>query len=134
MGRRFRLIVLSLAALALPAAAPAPTPLSPPLFGAISYSAATRLHGLARDFGNERDAVVRALSACETHARSGDCRILVTFRNACGALAESPDGAYGTGWGVDTARASTYAGEVCADGGGTACRVTQVICTGARNR
>lgn len=101
------------------------------LFGAISYSAATRIHGLARNFTSERDAVVRALNDCESKSGRGDCRILVTFRNGCGALAESSDGAYGSGWGVDRERARYYATDVCADGGGLSCAVTQTICSGA---
>ncbi len=120
-------------AIATPLATEAAEPV-PPLFGAISYSPSTGLTGLAHDFVNEREAVIRALGACEARAKSGDCRILVSFRNGCGAVAESPDGAYGSGWGVDRARAQSYADEVCADGGGSACRITEVICSGAHAR
>lgn len=98
------------------------------LFGAISYSDATRIHGLAGNTVSETDAVVRALTDCENRSRAGDCRILVTFRNACGALSESANGAYGSGWGINDERARYYATDVCVEGGGTACHITDVIC------
>ena len=130
--RSTKLAVVPLIALFAGAAT---TPNAPPSrFGAISYSTTTRLHGAAQDFLSERDAVIRSLNACEAQAKSGDCRVLVTFRDGCGALAESPDGAFGSGWGVDAAKARFYARGVCTDGGGWACRVTQVICSGISTR
>ncbi|MDX2211986.1 MAG: DUF4189 domain-containing protein [Oculatellaceae cyanobacterium bins.114] len=109
-GRRVGAAVASLPAIVLVATTQA---LAVDKFGAIAYSEATQGYGYSRDYANQSDAETRALRECEAASRSGDCQVLLWFRNACGALATAPNGAYGSGWGINRSIAEGYAVETC---------------------
>ena len=82
-------------------------------FGAIAYSESTRGYGYSHDYDLQSDAETRALQECEASSGSSDCQVLLWFRDACGALATAPNGAYGSGWGVNRSIAERYAVETC---------------------
>lgn len=97
-------------------------------YGAITYSEATGTHGFSYDYSSRAGAESRAVNECENVSGRGDCFVLVWFRNACGALAESYDGAYGSGWGGDRAIAEQYALQSCSQYG-RGCSITRWVCT-----
>ena len=97
-------------------------------YGAITYSDASGTHGFSYDYSTRAGAETRAISECERVSGYGDCYVLVWFRNACGALAESYDGAYGSGWGSDRAIAEQYALQSC-NQYGRGCTISRWVCT-----
>jgi serine/threonine-protein kinase len=99
-------------------------------FGAIAYSDITKGHGYSYDYATRGDAERRALKECEFASRmAGDCRVLVWFQNACGALATARNGAAGSGWGSTRPLAHRYAMQSCMNYGGRGCRVVRMVCT-----
>ena len=115
---RLRAILLVLAVL------PAPV-LSADLYGAIAYSPRKKSHGWAIDFSTREAAEKAALAGCAKHA--DDCRGVLWFKNACGALALGPTGE-GWEWGDDQPTADRRAINACAKDS-KACIVTQRVCT-----
>lgn len=113
---RFFLLILALL--------PGPV-LSQDYFGAIAYSPRSGAHGWANDQPSREAAEKAALSGCSKHAK--DCRPVVWFKNACGALATAPK-AYGWGWGATQALADREAMKACQDHS-KGCAVTQRLCT-----
>ena len=55
-------------------------------YGAIAYEPGHRATGYSYDFKSAREAKVEALKQCGDPA----CEVLVSFRNACGAIAQGP--------------------------------------------
>ncbi|RMF21184.1 MAG: DUF4189 domain-containing protein [Cyanobacteria bacterium J083] len=98
-------------------------------YGAIAYSPSTRSHGYSYDYSTQQAAQNRALRECESYSGKGDCRILVWFKNACGALAQADNGAAGSGWGVTQALAESYALRSCREYGGQGCKISRWVCT-----
>jgi len=96
-------------------------------FGAIAYSRAAGTHGYSYNYATQWAAENRALQECERYSGTGDCQILVWFKNGCGALAEGDNG-YGTGWGANQTLAERYALESCSQYT-TNCRITRWVCT-----
>jgi len=111
------LLILSLW---IPAAA-----LAQDYFGAIAYSPSSGAHGWANDQPSRQAAERAALSGCREHAK--DCRTVVWFKNACGALATGPK-VYGWGWGATQELADAEAMKACAQHA-TRCTVKQRLCT-----
>lgn len=95
------------------------------LFGAIAYSPTTRAHGWAKDYQSRDGAEKAALASCAKYAT--DCKAVLWFKNACGALATGPKGA-GWAWDVRQAGADRGAINACAKHS-TACTVKQRVCT-----
>ena len=95
-------------------------------YGAIAYSKTTRAVGYVYDMETQDEAESAALIACSDLAP--DCEPVNWFRNACGALAVSSDGAWGTSWGEDEARAEKKAlagcGQYAKD-----CQIVRWVCT-----
>ncbi|MGK7890800.1 MAG: DUF4189 domain-containing protein [Leptolyngbyaceae cyanobacterium] len=98
-------------------------------YGAIARSPSTWAHGYSYDYANQRAAETRALRECESQSGTGDCEVMVWFRNACGALAEASNGAAGSGWGSEREIAEDYAMQSCYDVGDRTCRITRWVCT-----
>jgi hypothetical protein len=103
---------------------PAPA-LSADLYGAIAYSPSKKAHGWANDFSTRAAAEKAALSGCAKLA--DDCRPVLWFKNACGALALGPTG-QGWEWGDDQPMADRRAINACAKDS-KACIVTRRFCT-----
>jgi serine/threonine-protein kinase len=68
---------------------------------------------------------MKALSQC--HRRARDCVIPVWFRNACGALADGPNG-YGSAWGASRSLVENYALQGCRRRSG-GCAIMRWVCT-----
>ena len=94
-------------------------------FGAIAYSWQTGAHGWANVYPSREAAEQTALSICSQHAK--DCRPVLWFRNACGALAHGPNGP-GWAWEKSLAGAEKKALELCAKRSST-CSVARSFCT-----
>ena len=100
--------------------------------GAIAYSAKKEVYGYSRDFGSSSDAAAAAVHNCRTQKKeAGDCTVLVTFRNACGALALGSSGAYGSAWGMSQREASAKALAECRSYGGVSCKIERQVCSAA---
>ena len=97
-------------------------------YGAIAYSQSSDAHGYSYDYYSQGEAEARALQECYNYSGSYDCVVTIWFRNACGALATTPNGAYGSAWGVNQAVAERNALETCSQYG-QGCRVTRWVCT-----
>lgn len=91
----------------------------------------------AYDFPDRRTAERGAIEGCEASsakAGRGDlgegCKAALYFYNACGALAQSAEGAWGTGWADNGWRnACSYAVASCKDAGGADCEGFIYICS-----
>jgi len=67
-------------------------------YGAIAYSESKEVFGYTYDYDADADANRAAVGYCRKQG-AGDCKVLITFYNACGALALGDKGAYGADWG-----------------------------------
>jgi hypothetical protein len=54
------------------------------LWGSIAYDSKSRVFGYAVDLKTKREAETEAFRQC------GDCDVIKTFRDACGAIADKP--------------------------------------------
>jgi serine/threonine-protein kinase len=101
--------------------------------GAIAYSALKKVYGYSSDYGSSRPAADAAVANCRKENKgASDCKVLVTFRNACGALALGNNGAYGSAWGLSQREAANKALVECRPYGGTSCKIERQVCSGAR--
>ena len=99
--------------------------------GAIAYSAHKQVHGYSYGYESEKAAENVAVQNCKRqNSDAGDCRVLVTFYNACGALARGDKGAHGSDGGHTGREASTKALEKCRKQGGDSCKVDRQVCSG----
>ena len=100
--------------------------------GAIAYSSRKEVFGYSHDYDSARTAGEAAVRNCRGQERGADdCRVLVTFRNACGALALGAKGAYGSAWGLSRREASAKALTECRPHGGASCKIEREVCSGA---
>lgn len=100
--------------------------------GAIAYSPRKEVFGYSHDYDSARAAGDVAVRNCRGQERGADdCRVLVTFHNACGALALGDRGAYGSAWGPSRREASAKALAECRPHGGTSCKIEREVCSGA---
>jgi serine/threonine-protein kinase len=101
--------------------------------GAIAYSALKNVYGYSQDYGSSRPAADAAVADCRKKNKgASDCKVLVTFHNACGALALGNNGAYGSAWGMSQREAASKALVECRPYGGTSCKIERQVCSGAR--
>lgn len=101
--------------------------------GAIAYSSRKEVYGYSHDYDSAKAANSAALSHCrKQEGGADDCRVLVTFHNACGALALGEGGAYGSAWGRSRREASAKALTECRPHGGQSCTIRREVCSGAR--
>ena len=93
-------------------------------WGSIAYSPKTGAVGFSHNYDSRGLAGDWAMSYCDAN----DCRIVVNFYNACGALAVGSRGGWGAAWGTTRSRAETNALNSCQkyDGG---CRVKRWVCS-----
>ncbi|HGY5554687.1 MAG: DUF4189 domain-containing protein [Prochlorococcus sp.] len=62
----------------------------------MAFSQDTGASGSAWNYEAKWQAENRSLRECSKHGRG--CKVVLWFRNACGALATSPGNGYGTQW------------------------------------
>jgi Domain of unknown function (DUF4189) len=105
----------------------ASSPVAAQGWGAIALSPSTGATGYTWDNVSEVDAELRALEFCDTNA--SDCESVVTFRNACGAVAWGTNHGWGSGWDTDEESARQTAMNECSlrDDG---CRILRWQCSG----
>ena len=96
------------------------------LFGAVAYSAKERQHGWSNNYASRKAAEEAAMDACRKNA--DDCKNILWFRNACGALVTGPDG-FGADWAESQANAVNKALKTCTRKSAS-CAVTLTFCTG----
>jgi hypothetical protein len=101
-------------------------------FQAIAYSPKAGNLGYAYDMPSQDRAEAQALENCRAQAGTdaGDCRIVTWSRDACAALATSPDGRFGGSWGDDRTSAERAALGLCREQGGTGCTLARTVCAG----
>jgi hypothetical protein len=116
-----RIATASVVVIAAAATVHAATPPKKQAFGAIAYEPARSAVGYAYDFKSARDAKIEALKQC------GDpsCVVLVSFHNACGAVARGPGKPFAV-TGATRAEAEAKALRAC---GNKACEVVAWACT-----
>jgi hypothetical protein len=97
-------------------------------WGALAFSERTHKYGWAINYNSKRSASERALSECT----AGDCEVVLTFANSCGAYATSAGDAH-WGWaiGYDRADAESKALAQCERRGG-GCRIRVWGCSRGR--
>ena len=80
---------------------------------------------------SQEDAQKQVLKECRDGSKAGDCRLLVWFKNGCGAFAREKDqnGPYGADWAKTQAEADAKALAICAQYGGRHCEVIAQVCT-----
>ena len=118
------LAIVSAAVLAtFPAANPvdAATQSKKPAFGAIAYEPTRGAAGYAYDFRSSREARTEALKQCGHPT----CEVIVSFRNACAAVARGARKPVAT-TGATRAEAETKAMRLC---GPKACEIVAWACT-----
>lgn len=93
-------------------------------WGSIAYSPKTGAVGYSHNYDSSSLAGEWAMSYCD----SSDCRVVVNFHDACGALAVGSRGGWGAAWGTTRSRAESNALTSCQkyDGG---CRVKRWVCS-----
>lgn len=90
-------------------------------WGAIAYSSSTGAYGYAVDRASKRAAEAEAFAQC-----GADCDVIRTFRNACGAIAET-DRHYAWETGASREIVEMKARKKC---GADACTIAVWACTG----
>ena len=115
--------VMLLVACALAAATPASaaTRAKKSVHGAIAYEAGSRATGYSYDYRSAREAKLEALKQCGDPA----CEVLVSFHNACGAIAQGPGKQFAVA-GATRAEAQTKALRRCGD---KTCQIVAWACT-----
>jgi serine/threonine-protein kinase len=91
------------------------------VFGAIAYEPTRGAAGYAYDFRSSREARIEALKQCGHPT----CEVVVSFRNACGAVARGARKPVAT-TGATRAEAETKAMRLC---GSKACEIVAWACT-----
>jgi hypothetical protein len=91
-------------------------------WGAIAYSSTTGAIGYAVDQVSKRSAETEAFRQC-----GGDCDVIKTFRNACGAIADS-----GRRFAWDTGASREIAEMKARTKCGASCKTAVWACTGGK--
>jgi hypothetical protein len=90
-------------------------------YGAIAYEPSRRATGYSYDFRSAREAKVEALKQCRDPA----CEVLLSFHNACGAVAQGPGKPFAV-TGATRDEAQTKALRLC---GQKTCEIVAWACT-----
>jgi hypothetical protein len=102
-------------------------------FGAISMvSANGRAIGyIGYDEPDKETASQLALGGCReiAGADGSGCKVDLIFHNSCAAVASTPDGGYGTGWGDSPALACRWALDACDDYNKSGCAADMYLCS-----
>jgi serine/threonine-protein kinase len=96
---------------ALLAIVSAPSAAADDTWGAIALSQSSGAIGYSYRHAYEDDAGYDAVNRCSAHAR--DCKVVVTFVNACGAVAYGRGGGYGVAWNANAKAAQRRAMAEC---------------------
>ena len=107
------------------------TPPAGTYFGAFAVSDRARSWSGGYDYASSQDAIRGVVNDCAArNAAAGDCRVILTFGNGCGALAADGElGVWGVGRGATDAEAGAAARADCNRSGGSVCEVQRALCT-----
>lgn len=104
------------------------------LYAAIAYSPTKRVIGTASDNVSRDEAETVAAYNCRAEpGAASDCKNAAWVQNGCASLAVSSQGAWGGGFGTNTAAADNSAIAQCAKYAGadaSTCRSVKSVCTG----
>ncbi|MBK5958228.1 hypothetical protein CCR97_08390 [Rhodoplanes elegans] len=92
-------------------------------FGAIAFSTDSGRAGWSFDYDSRARAESEALASC-----GGGCKIVIWFKNACGALATGGNNAYGAAWANSRAEAEQKATGFCRQRSAS-CSIRRWVCT-----
>jgi hypothetical protein len=92
-------------------------------YGAIAFSQSGGGDGYSSDYSTQGGAEAKALQEC-----GGGCKVVIWFKNACGALAVGQGNGYGTGWAASSGQAQTIAVTECSKNT-TNCGIKRWQCT-----
>ncbi|MGH6824676.1 DUF4189 domain-containing protein [Methyloceanibacter sp.] len=95
-------------------------------YGAIAYSSDTKGWGTSYDDASRGLAEAWAMSRCSASGDQG-CRVVLWFKNACGALVVGPGGS-GWGWAYARGTAERIALNQC-NANGSGCQIQAWACT-----
>jgi Domain of unknown function (DUF4189) len=93
-------------------------------WGAIAISPTTGKVGLSKGLNSAIEAELTAVGLCKAR----DCRAVVNFTKACGAVAQALNTSWGWGWDYDSTGAQNKALVSCSQYG-AGCRVAGWICS-----
>jgi hypothetical protein len=93
-------------------------------WGAIAISPTTGKVGYSHYLNSAIEAEQAAVGLCKAQ----DCRAVVNFTNACGAVAQALNTSWGWGWDRNSTGAQNRALISCSQNG-TGCRVIGWVCT-----
>lgn len=96
------------------------------IYGAIAYSPGTGAYGYSHNYRSRGQAEQAALGNCVRHAR--DCRVVVWFYNACGALASGRRNGWGHGFASTRQQAANIAMNYCRQND-QGCQLRQTVCS-----
>ena len=92
-------------------------------FGAIAFSSSSGATGYSYDYDSRDGAEERALQEC-----GPGCKVVLWFKNACGALAVGEGSGYGTGWASSRSEAENLAMGYCRQNT-SGCEISRWACT-----
>jgi hypothetical protein len=92
-------------------------------FGAIAFSSGTGATGYSYDYDSRDDAEERALQEC-----GPGCKVVLWFKNGCGALAVGEGNGSGTGWAASRTEAENLAIGYCRQNT-SGCEISRWACT-----
>ncbi len=98
-------------------------------YGAIAFSKRTGRHGFSFGHPGRNAAERRALAECASGSSASDCGVLTWFHDRCAALVVGDNRAYGSAQDASQEAASRKAIELCAQHGGSSCRVVREVCS-----
>lgn len=97
------------------------------IYGSIAFSQETGVFGYSFNWPSKSAAQRRALKYCKP--RAWDCKIVVNFYNACGALAVGDGNGYGVGW-AETRRQAERTAMANCRAYTSDCYIKQSVCSG----
>lgn len=106
---------------------PKPVPAAEDQYGSIAFSRSTLAYGVGVDYANQAAADRKAANECEKSSGNDDCKVVVQFKNGCGAVTLG-DKAYGIGSGPDPAATLLGGIEDCLKYTDN-CRLLKMACT-----
>ncbi|AFZ44013.1 hypothetical protein PCC7418_1845 [Halothece sp. PCC 7418] len=97
-------------------------------YGAIAYSSSSDVYGRSWNYSSRQQAETRALRECQSRSAQNDCTVVTWFRDACGALATTPNNGYGGDWGNSIVAAERNALQICSQYGRN-CTILTSVCS-----
>lgn len=98
-------------------------------FGAIAAAKENQGVGSAVNWPTQQEASHQAMAQCQETSGGKPCQVRITFKNACGAVAQSANLHAGYAWGDTPQKAREEAMNACRTAARQECRVTHEFCS-----